>query len=444
ALGAGLLGEYWIFLAYFGVFSIISDGGSSGAAVKKISEGHDSEEYFTASLVIRFILIAATVFIVILSASLFVDFGETGLLPFLLAAIIISGISSVISSGVYARGNVGINQISGLVDFLVRIAVQVICVYAGFLTGGLAAGFIAGLTAGIFVNLGHLKIHIKKFSRHHIKSLAAFSGWTFLSSAFMCITAYAGTILVGYFLKSSDAGIYTTALALTSVVTFSASALQTALYPKFSRWHAERNFEYIENALSRIFTYSLALALPAVSGGIILGKEILYYLYGADFAEGYSALIFLFIAQLAQIFVISSLMTINAAGHPDCAFKAVAIQSMAVLALNIIFIPFIGIAGAGLSLMAANIAGAIITLWYAGQFTKIKFQKTQIRNILFSVILMTAFLLFSKTILPPQSWYHALILVICGALVYCIILLKTDSEITNNLKVLLFDIGIKL
>lgn len=444
SLGAGLLGEYWIFLAYFGVFSVISDFGISGAAVKKISEGGDIDEYFTASLLIRLILTSVTVAIIIFLAFLFVDFSETGLFPYLIIALILSGFSSVISAGVYAKGKVGINQISLLADSLFRIAIQVAFVYAGFRTGGLAAGFIAGITVAILINIKYLKITFKRFSKKHIKNLFGFSFWTFLSSAFICVTAYAGTILIGYFMKSSDAGVYTTTLALTSVVIFSASALNTALYPKFCRWYAEQKTDFIENALSGIFTYSFLLALPAVCGGIILGKEILYYLYGADFAIGYSALLFLFAAQFAQIFVIAALMTVNSAGHPGWTFRVYAVQSFLILVLSFYLIPLIGISGAALAVMIANISGAAISLWYAGQFAKIRYQKIQIRNIILSSVLMTVFLLISKEIFLPDTWYKTIILVLAGGILYFIILLKADKNLKNNLKKILLDIGIRI
>jgi O-antigen/teichoic acid export membrane protein len=45
-LGPAPLGAYFLFLAYFGIFYLIGDGGFGGAAVKRISEGKEPDEYF--------------------------------------------------------------------------------------------------------------------------------------------------------------------------------------------------------------------------------------------------------------------------------------------------------------------------------------------------------------------------------------------------------------
>jgi O-antigen/teichoic acid export membrane protein len=38
-LGPAPLGAYFLYLAYFGIFNLVGDGGFGGAAVKRISEG---------------------------------------------------------------------------------------------------------------------------------------------------------------------------------------------------------------------------------------------------------------------------------------------------------------------------------------------------------------------------------------------------------------------
>ena len=40
-LGKDLMGVYYLFLAYFGIFNMIGDGGFGSAAVKRISEGKE-------------------------------------------------------------------------------------------------------------------------------------------------------------------------------------------------------------------------------------------------------------------------------------------------------------------------------------------------------------------------------------------------------------------
>ena len=39
AVGASVLGGYFLFIAYFGIIGLVTDGGFGGAAIKRISEG---------------------------------------------------------------------------------------------------------------------------------------------------------------------------------------------------------------------------------------------------------------------------------------------------------------------------------------------------------------------------------------------------------------------
>jgi len=39
AVGAGVLGAYFLFLAYLGIIGLVTDGGFGGSAIKRISEG---------------------------------------------------------------------------------------------------------------------------------------------------------------------------------------------------------------------------------------------------------------------------------------------------------------------------------------------------------------------------------------------------------------------
>ena len=52
AVGAGVLGAYFLFIAYLGIIGLMADGGIGGAAVKRISEGEEPDAYFSAFVVL--------------------------------------------------------------------------------------------------------------------------------------------------------------------------------------------------------------------------------------------------------------------------------------------------------------------------------------------------------------------------------------------------------
>ena len=90
-LGSDLMGVYYLFLAYYGVFNgvfnMIGDAGFGGAAVKRISEGKDQNEYLTAYAVLRFLLIIVSTLILLAISPYFVDLKEYDLIPWIIAAL---------------------------------------------------------------------------------------------------------------------------------------------------------------------------------------------------------------------------------------------------------------------------------------------------------------------------------------------------------------------
>ena len=50
-VGASVLGSYFLFMAYYGVCTMILDGGFGTAATKRISEGNEPDAYFSAYVV---------------------------------------------------------------------------------------------------------------------------------------------------------------------------------------------------------------------------------------------------------------------------------------------------------------------------------------------------------------------------------------------------------
>ena len=139
--GAAALGGFFLLLAYVGVIGLFTDGGVSGAALQRISEGGSQDEYFSAHATVRVLLLAATLTVLVAARPLFVDLNQSGLFIWLLAALEISTGAGIISTGVYGSGEVGILQIADLANNIVRVIVQVIAVYLGYSAGGAGSGF---------------------------------------------------------------------------------------------------------------------------------------------------------------------------------------------------------------------------------------------------------------------------------------------------------------
>ena len=441
-VGLSVLGIYFLFVAYFSVFNLIGDGGFGGAAVKRISEGEDQDAYFTAFVLLRVMLLAVSVGFLFIAQPYLTDLTSSGMLPWLVVALVVSVFTNIASNSVYGTGKVGINQIGGLLDTLVRIVVQVVAVVLGYGVAGLAGGFVAGLLASGLFNFRFLDLKPAPFRRSHIQSLLAFSVWTFLSASGYLVFSYADTIMIGHFMTEADVGIYRVALQLTSIATFVTIALHTTLYPKVSYWGKQDDLSSVERALARAFTYSLLLAVPVVAGGWILGERLLYFFYTASATAGAGALALLLLVQVAHVFMFLQTMCLNALDRPKDSFRVTAVAVAANIGLNLFLIPAYGIVGASAATLVTMVLNAALANRALSRSIRVRIEPRAVGNIVLAALVMAAVIIAYSYLIPLTNVFIVLGAVALGGLVYLLLLLRIDKGIHDELKELAGKLGL--
>ena len=440
--GSTALGGFFLLLAYVGIIGLFTDGGVSGAALQRISEGESRDEYFSAHAAVRVVLLAATLTVLIAIRSLFVDLNQSGLFLWLLVALVVSTAAGIISTGVYGSGKVGYLQIADLANNIVRVIVQVIAVYIGYYVGGLAAGFIAGIIAGLLINTRVLSMKIVPFGRRNIQSLLAYSGWAFIIGLTGALMGYADTILVGYFLSNSEIGMYRTSFQLATIALFVMTALRTALYPKIASWMKTGETRSIENALARAITYSLALALPAAVGSWVLGSSLLYYLYGASFAVAGPALSLLFMVEIVTVFLSLETMCLSALDMPKSVFLVTAIGAASIILLDILLIPVAGITGAALALLIGTGIFALSAHCVLKKQIRVRIEKKPVASIIVASAVMALCVFAYQYIIPLTNVFLIAGGVVMGTVLYSLLLMRLDGIIRGEVRDMVTGIGL--
>jgi O-antigen/teichoic acid export membrane protein len=243
-------------------------------------------------------------------------------------------------------------------------------------------------------------------------------------------------------MSNADVGIYRTAFQLTLLATFTTLAFHTVLYPKISKWRTRDQTREIENSLAKAFTYSLLLAIPTCIGGWILGERLMYYLYGASFVAGTSALFILLLVQVVNVFMFLGTMSLTALNRPKDAFWITVIAAIANILLDLALIPVIGITGAAVATLIAMTFNALGALFLLSRIITVKFEFPEIKNILYAAGLMGIFLLCIPFFLPLTHAAAVFSLVIVGAVIYIFVLFKLDRQIRDELKDLIVSLGV--
>ena len=441
-VGEAILGAYFLFMAYCGIFGMVADGGFGGAAVKRISEGEEPDAYFSAYFLIRLIFTAAVLLILLTFREYFVDLNTSGMFIWLLLAMMVSIFGGSISAGVGGREKIGIRTTCAAIGNISRIIFQVIAIFLGYETAGLAGGAVAGVLVAAVIEFRFFDLHLARFKWRHIRSLSVFSFWLFLTSGGVLVFSQADTVLIGYFMENADVGVYRVTLQLTAVATFTTYALRTTLWPRVSRWGKSSEMDLVEESLSRALSYSLVLAVPVFLGGVLLGGKLLYFFYGAGFARGYPALAVLLAVQVVNVFQYFFTMYLDALNHPKESFKVTAVGVAANIMLNIMLIPVIGILGAAVATLVTMSLNVLLARRALSRIMVIRLEHKSLLNIVKASVVMGVLLGGYRLLVPLSNVWVTLVAVMGGGVVYGILILRLDRKMCDELRGIVEKIGL--
>ena len=441
-LGKDLMGVYYLFVAYFGIFNMIGDGGFGQAAVKRISEGAEQNAYLTAYACLRGILTIVSTLILITISPFFVDLKEYELVIWIIIALCAAFFGQTITRGVMGLGHMGIYNVGFGLSELARIIIQIITVLLGFTVYGLIGGYIAGIILSGILCIKYFTFRPAKFGFHHIKSLFAYGFWIFLISTGSIAFSYADTIFIGFFMTNGDVGVYRTAFQFTTAAAFITSAIAPTLTPKISRWSKDNEWDKIAHPVSRGITFGLILAVPVLFGGIFLADKLLYYFYGADFAAGAVACCILFAVQIVSVFTTFLGTALSASDHARQSFYATATAAVINIILNCLLIPVIGINGAAVATLISYSINAVLIAHFLKRYITVKIEKRPIFNIILSAAVMGLFVFIYKQFIPLDNVILTLIPVVIGAVIYFFLLFKIDRGIRDEIAGMVATLGL--
>ena len=186
----------------------------------------------------------------------------------------------------------------------------------------------------------------------------------FLIAGTYLINSQADTLMIGFLLDTTQAGIYVVASRVASLIGFGILAVNSIAAPMFASLYAQERMDEVQRILTLGTWGIMILALP-VSLGLILWGKVLLGLFGSDFPAGYTALVILVIGQLvnASTGLVGSLMQMS--GQQAMAFRVIGGSAIANIILNALLIPKWGIQGAAIATSVTTIAWSTILVYAA-------------------------------------------------------------------------------
>jgi len=431
-VGAGVLGAYFLFLSIYSILSLVTDLGITYSVTQRISEGKEQDFFYSAGFAIRVGAFLILTIGLIIFQNRFVDLNEAGLFWLLVGILGLGTIQSCVSMAIGASNRLGLAATTSLINNIVRILIQIITVFLGYQLYGLIGGLVAGLFVQLIIDARFIDYHLKKFKWIHVKSLLSFSSWAVLISAGTILFDNISLVIIAYFLSVSDVGIFGVCWTFSFFALFISTALVNTLYVKVSRWNAHKDLSAIAISLSRATTYSLIFAFPILAGSILFGHNLLYYLYGASFAVGATALVIIIAMRVVQSILNLYTYFLLATDNAKQAVVGIFAGISANIILCILLVPHIGIAGAAIGAFVNVIISIFIARTYLTRIIPISLERTSIRHIFLATFVMTITLLILGMLPLTQSSLQTIMMVLIGAVIYFAVLLKLNQQIRDD------------
>lgn len=344
-LGDEILGTYFLVIAVVLWLKAVSGVSVETAVEKRISEGSDPPAYFTTGLAIEalvFICAAALMIAFRERMRSYVDVPVVAILAILLLTLVFSYLGSVL------QGNQRVH-VSGLLqtlDRMVRAAVQVALVVAGYKLTGLLVGHAVGVAVAGVVAAVIVSIRFGRPERAHFENLFSYAKYSWLGGIRSRTFASVDTLVLGLFVSTGFIGVYEIAWNIASVLVIFSTAIVRVMFPTISA--AEDDVDRVAELIEDAMAFTGLFVIPGLIGAVILGREILG-IYGPAFQKGALVLVIHTVARLVQSYSDQFTSALMAIDRPDLSFRINVVFVAVNVALNFGLIATVGWVGAAVA-----------------------------------------------------------------------------------------------
>lgn len=229
----------------------------------------------------------------------------------------------------------------------------------GAVIGLVISTFFFGFLSPILI---HNFINFDKSLRNKtaLKVTTVFGFYVVLSSSLSFLNTQIDTVLLGFFLRPSDVGVYAIAVLLAQIITLIPSAIQRVTAPVIAKDYANGEVKKIRlmifTTMKKTFIFSLILGVFI----LIFGYFFIDLILTKDYANSYIPLMILLVGYIIYAPYISVAFTFGGMGKVHIPFRISVFITILNIIFNVLLIPQFGISGAAIASSLSLIFGFIL------------------------------------------------------------------------------------
>jgi O-antigen/teichoic acid export membrane protein len=362
-LGAGVLGVYSLVLAVVGWIGIGGKVGVTAAVRKRMSEGGEEDEFFTAgmlSLIAMFVVLMMLVYAFRDSLEAYIGQPVIHFVVLLLFATLLNGMSASTLVGSHL---VHIEGLLTPVRMIVRSVSQIALVFLGFGLTGMLTGHVVGYALVGVIGLVIAGPSLRIPSRRHFEQLFAYAKYAWLGSVERRTFGWVDVTVLGLFVDPDLIGIYSVAWTISTFLLTFSTAISSAIFPEISNLTADSPNQAAAPILQDALRYAGLILVPGLVGAAIIGPHILR-IYGSEFTVGGTVLTVLVAAVLIRSYQKQLLAILGGVDRPDLTFNVNAWFIGSNFVLNLVLVYLYGWVGAAVATALSAAIGTALAYRY--------------------------------------------------------------------------------
>lgn len=392
--GPSLYGSFGVVLSLMVISEIFLQKGLPQAASKYISENRSQEgAVYRSSLRLQFCFALFFTLVYFLSAGFLADFLKdpnlAGYIRFSSLLILPVAFFSLYTDG-FLNGQRLFKQQSYIrvAHSLLKLVFVFALVFLGFKIYGAIGAYILAYLLAFFIARFCLRI-APSFSGFSQKKIIFFALPLIISSAVYILIRNIDLLLIKRLLVDySLAGFYTSAMTLAGATYMVFAGSSLTLLPSISQALAEKNLLLAQKYIHQSLRYVALFLFPSTFLISATSLNLVELMYSSQFSPAAPALSILIFSSAFLAFFVMLCSIIAGGGEPKKAmlFGLVTIPISA--ALNIFFIPHLGIKGAALATTLASFIGFALASTYVFRKFKTLFSLPSLFKIVFASLLV--------------------------------------------------------
>lgn len=432
ALGPESWGAFSYAMSLVAFLLILSDIGVSAIVTRESAKNPElGFQYFSTAFFIKILFLAIGALFIIFGAPLITNISEARNLFPLIALLLI--FDSLRNFGFAISRALEKMQWEAINEILTNVFIVILGLY--FLitspnSASLTVAYVIGTAIGLLFTIILLRHYFKKIFTHFnyqlIKPILTSSLPFALASFLGAIMINTDLLMLGWMRTPAEVGFYSAAQKPIQILYTLAALFAASLFPSLTR-SASEAIEKSKSLLEKSLSVSLFAAAPITLGGIILSKELMVTIFGAEYAPAIPAFQVLLLTLL--IIFPSVIISNNLLAHGQqkkfVGFSA--LGAIGNLLFNFLLIPPLGILGCTLS--------TLITQIIANSFIWIKMKEVVNFSLLGKIkkILAASLISAIAIFLLKISGVNLFLNIFIGAAIYLLILKLLKEELLLSL-----------